>query len=113
MGMSPDSMRKLLMQVFFQFGLLTILIIQCYSIAIVYHVFQAKQTLLLGAYLCTKKKKWSSRMKCLKIRRLCRKPRSAWIFNGRTDRWWENIVNGNVPDGIWKRNFRMSQSFHG
>ncbi|CAB4040179.1 Hypothetical predicted protein, partial [Paramuricea clavata] len=48
-------------------------------------------------------------MKRLKIRQFCRKPRSVWVVNGKTDKWWENIVNGNVPDSVWKKNFRMSQ----
>ncbi len=57
--------------------------------------------------------KWARRIKHLKARRLCRKPRSTWIVNGRTDKWWENIVNGDAPDSVWKKNFRMSkQSFY-
>ncbi len=111
--MAPVNMKKLVMMVFFQFGLLLTLIIQCYGTVIAYQLLQAKRTLLVNAYLCTRKNKWARRIKHLKARRLCRKPRSTWIVNGRTDKWWENIVNGDAPDSVWKKNFRMSkQSFY-
>ena len=111
--MAPENMKKLVMMVFFQFGILLTLTIQCYGVVIAYQILQAKRLMLLNAYFSTKKNKWARRMKRLKVRRLCRKPRSTWVVKGRTDKWWENIVNGNAPDTVWKKNFRMSkQSFY-
>ena len=46
----------------------------------------------------------------MKLKRLCssrRKPRSTWVKKGRTDLWWENMVNGVSPVEDWKKNFRM------
>ena len=111
--MAPENMKKLVMMVFFQFGILVTLTIQCYGVVIAYQILQAKRLMLLNAYFSTKKNKWARRMKRLKVRRLCRKPRSTWVVKGRTDKWWENIVNGNAPDTVWKKNVRMSkQSFY-
>ncbi len=53
--MAPVNMKKLVMMVFFQFGLLLTLIIQCYGTVIAYQLLQAKRTLLVNAYLCTRK----------------------------------------------------------
>jgi hypothetical protein len=77
-----------------------------------YQLQHAKQNLLLW-HIWVQKRKLARKMKHLKIRQLCRKPRSIWVVNGRTDKWWENIVNGNVPDSVWKKNFQMSkESFY-
>ena len=111
LNLAPENMKKLVMMVFFQFGILLTLTIQCYGVVIAYQILQAKQLMLLNAYFSTKKNKWARRMKRLKVRRLRRKPRSTWVVKGRTDKWWENIVNGNAPDTVWKKNFRMNKQF--
>ena len=97
------------MLVFFQFGVLVTLILQCNAMMIAYKLLQKRRTLLLCSYLCSKKNKWTTRKKHRKLSRLCRSPRTIWVANGRTDQWWRNLVSENLPLGTWKKNFRMSK----
>ena len=61
--MAPENMKKLVMMVFFQFGILLTLTIQCYGVVSAYQILQAKRLMLLNAYFSTKKNKWARRMK--------------------------------------------------
>lgn len=42
-------------------------------------------------------------------RRIVRRRRRMWIRPGRSNIWWENIINGKVVQEEWKENFRMSK----
>jgi hypothetical protein len=77
--------------------------------AIAYKLLQKKRMMLITAYLCSKKNKWAKRKKHLKLRRLCRKPRTIWVANGRTDQWWTNLLREDIPPDTWKKNLRMSK----
>ena len=43
------------------------------------------------------------------LRTLCRK-RQRWVNPGRTAAWWDNLMNGELPEREWKDNLRMSRS---
>ena len=36
-----------------------------------------------------------------------RKKKSIWVKQGRTDKWWKNMMLGMLPADCWKKNFRM------
>ena len=44
-------------------------------------------------------------LKKLKIRR----KRCRWTNPGRTDKWWQNMLNGKLKDEEWQQNFRMTR----
>ena len=107
--MANAKIRKILSLVFVQFGLLMAMTLQLYGMIIAYKLLETRRIMLLSTYLSTKKSKWFRKRKRLQVRSLCRKPRTTWVVNGRTDLWWSNMVRGNVPDSCWKRSFRMSR----
>ena len=47
------------------------------------------------------------KLKKTKQRRLIRARRSCWFKPGRTDQWWQNIINDIAPEEAWKKIFRM------
>ena len=102
-------MKCIAILIFFQFGVLITLILQFNAMASAYKLLQKKRMLLISAYLCSKNNKWAKRKKHLKLRTLCRKRRTIWVANGRTDQWWTNLLHENVPPGTWKKNLRMSK----
>ena len=38
-----------------------------------------------------------------------RKHRATWYVKDRTDKWWDNMISGRLPEDNWKKNFRMSR----
>ena len=38
-----------------------------------------------------------------------KKRKYIWVVNGRTDIFWQNLLNGLSPDWSWKKNFRMNR----
>ena len=56
-----------------------------------------------------RKKAQRGRTRRLLAVRKARKPRSIWVANGRTDKWWENMIGQSVPNHIWMKNIRMSR----
>ena len=54
-----------------------------------------------------KRNHFLQKLKKMKLRRLRRAKRSCWFKPGRTDQWWQNILNGIAPVESWKKNFRM------
>ena len=107
--MATGKIRKVAVLVLVQFGLLVALTLQLHGMVVSYKLLQVRRALLLSAYLDARKSKWSRKRKYLRVRRLCRKPRSVWVANGRTDQWWRNMARTDVPASLWKKNFRMSR----
>lgn len=56
-----------------------------------------------------KNSRWAQRQQLQKQRKQLRKPRTVWHKNGRTDAWWQNMINDILPVEEWKKNFRMSK----
>ena len=94
---------KILIAVLFQFyGIIFVLLL--------FHKFNYDQLL---AYYALKRSVARKRARYMKMRKLARKKRSKWVQSGRTDAWWQNMVNGLSADHQWKRNFRMSKEMFG
>ena len=62
---------------------------------ILYHADLRKRSYFIG------------KLKKAKQRRLRRSQRSSWYKPGRTDQWWQNMINDITPAETWKKNFRM------
>ena len=71
------------------------------------HIIQ--NNTLLATYLGKKESFWKQKLKKLQEQKVRRKRRSVWYKKGRTDKWWENILMGILPEDEWKKNFRMSR----
>ena len=92
-----------------QFGLLAVLNFQLFGMVTAYKMMELKQNLSLAAYLSARKTYLQRKRRNLQACRVCRKHRSVWVINGRTDQWWQNMIGEDVPDWCWKKNFRMSK----
>ena len=33
-----------------------------------------------------------------------KKIKSAWVFPGKTDEWWQKMIGLDVPERLWKKN---------
>ena len=107
--MAAEFYRKCLIVVSVQFGVFISLILQCYGFVLAYKIFQQKRVMIIRAQLSLRKRKWVKKMNHLMYRRICRKPRTIWVENGRTEQWWINMENGISPPSAWKKNFRMTK----
>ena len=66
---------------------------------------ELKRNLSLAAYLSARKTYLQRKRRNLQARRVCRKRRSLWVINGRTDQWWQNMIGEDVPDWCWRKIF--------
>ena len=73
-----------------------------------------KRNQMLCMHLSAKKSYLMRKRKHAQLRRLPRKHKSVWeVVNGRTDQWWRNLIDVNLPGNFWKKNVRMSKDlFH-
>ncbi len=74
---------------FFHFGVLVILIIQSYGTANCVSTLADRSEHYCLVHICVRRKQTARKIKRLKTRGLCRKPRSTWIISGKTDKWWK------------------------
>lgn len=65
--------------------------------------------LLLATNLTQRESYWKKRVKERARRKANRKRRSTWYVKGRTDKWWDNMISGRLPEDNWKKNFRLSR----
>ena len=49
------------------------------------------------------------KLKQKRLKRLQRKKRAYWFKPGRTDLWWQNLLNGTALEEAWRKNFRLSR----
>ena len=77
------------MMAFFHFGVLVILIIQSYGTANCVSTLANRSEHYCLVHICVRRKQTARKIKRLKTRGLCRKPRSTWIISGKTDKWWK------------------------
>ena len=49
------------------------------------------------------------RLKKIKQRRLRKAKRSCWFKPGRTDQWWQNMLNGVAPQEEWEKNLECQK----
>ncbi|XP_047140221.2 uncharacterized protein LOC105845863 [Hydra vulgaris] len=104
-----NNIVQLVLFIIQQCSLLTALILQLIGLAITYKLLENKQNFALGAYLRTRKNNLQRKKKLARQRLMNRKSRNLWVEKGRTDLWWQNMIEPNVPETCWKRNFRMTK----
>ena len=68
-----------------------------------------QNNMLLASHLTKRKSYWWKRLKFNAIRQANRKRRTTWYVKGRTDKWWDNMISGRLPEDNWKKTFRMSR----
>ncbi|XP_028405233.1 uncharacterized protein LOC114527736 [Dendronephthya gigantea] len=68
-----------------------------------------ENNMLLAAHSTERKSYWKERVSEKSRRKANRQRRSAWYVKGRTDKWWDNMISGRLPENNWKKNFRMSR----
>ena len=68
-----------------------------------------QNNVLLATYLGKKETFWKQKLKKLQEQKVRRKRKSVRYKKGRTDKWWENMLMGILPEDDWKENFRMSR----
>ena len=57
-------------------------------------------------YLCSSNKLIQKKLKLLQQRQSVTKPRKSWYQLGRSDQWWQDMINGISPDD-WKKFFDL------
>ena len=87
----------------------TALILQLYGVILTWKIHLRQQEEAVCMILLRKLSYWRRKCKKLRQRYLRRKKRSCWHKPGRTDLWWENILNGLSLEESWRKNFRMSK----
>jgi hypothetical protein len=87
----------------------TAMIMQFYGAILLWKIHLKQQEDAICMLLLRKQSYWRRKWKKARQRYLRRKKRSCWHKPGRTDLWWENILNGVSPEESWKKNFRMSR----
>ncbi len=87
----------------------TAVILQLYGVILTWKIHLRQQEEAVCMILLRKQSYWRRKCKKLRQRYLRRKERSCWHKPGRTDLWWENILNGLSPEESWRKNFRMSK----
>ena len=97
--------QKIAVLIFLQFGLLVSLSLQLHGMLMKYSLLQAKRNSMVSAYLATKKDKWQRKRKHIQSRNLRRRTKSAWVFLGKTDEWWQKMIRRDVLERIWKNLF--------
>lgn len=85
------------------------LLLQFYGIVFVYALLLKRNNDLMLAYFMAKTTIARRRERYNRLRKLCRRKRSKWVKNGRTDAWWINMIRGITTADEWKRNFRMTR----
>ena len=96
-----------------QVKILIAVLLQFYGIIFVLLLFRKYSYDQLLAYYASKRSVARRRARYIKMRKLAKKKRSKWVQSGRTDAWWQNMLNGLSADHEWKRNFRMSKEMFG
>ena len=63
----------------------------------------------LASLLLRKRSYFLRKLKISRQRRLARRKRQFWFTSGRTDHWWDNVLEGKMPEEQWIKNFRMTR----
>lgn len=63
------------------------------------NTFQKSLTYILGK----KKNLYLHKLKAKNLKRLQRKKRMVWVEPERTDLWWQNMINEQAPEELWKK----------
>ncbi|CAB4016610.1 Hypothetical predicted protein [Paramuricea clavata] len=87
----------------------TAMIMQLYGAILLWKIHLKQQEDAICMLLLRKQSYWRPKWKKARQRYLRRKKRGCLHKPGRTDLWWENILNGVSPEESWKKNFRMSR----
>ena len=85
------------------------LIFQMYGMLFLYAIRRKHMNQRILAYCGSRR---NALFKSLRQKQLCRplrKKKSIWVKQGRTDKWWENMISGLSSSDCWKKNFRMSK----
>lgn len=88
---------------------LMISILEFYGILFILMLYQKHNNDMLLCYYAIKRSIARRRARYVRMKKLMRQKRSKWIECGRTDAWWQNMINGLSPEQDWKRNFRISK----
>ena len=56
-----------------------------------------------------RKKLIRKKLKLLQQRQSTTKPRKCWYQLGRSDQWWQDMINGVSPEDWWNKHFRFSR----
>ena len=83
--------------------------VQLYGLILLYKLNERHLQEALCKANLRKRNYFLKRLKKIKQRRLRRKKRKYWFKPGRTDQWWQNMLNGVAPQEEWKKNFRMTK----
>ena len=83
------------------------LLFQLQGVMILWVIYNKRNSDLAVTDSLMKRNQYLRKMKLKRLHSSRRKPRSTWVKKGRTDLWWENMVNGLSPAEDWKKNFRM------
>ena len=86
--------------------LLSFLLIQLHSLCITWLAYVHLRNNALLKRLLAQRNRLLRKLKRKRLSQLLRKPGSIWYQKGRTDPWWENMINS-LPEGEW--NFRLSR----
>ena len=70
---------------------------------------QWRRNMLLLVHVMTRQNKLHKKLKMKKIRSLMRKTRSTWVVDGRSDIFWQNLLNGRSPEWCWMKNLRLTR----
>ena len=93
-----------------QFGLLAALNFQLFGMVVAYRMMELKRNLSLAASLSARKTYLHRKRRNLQACRVCRKCRSVWVMNGRTDQWWQNMMGKMFQIGVGKNYFACLKS---
>ena len=92
-----------------QFICLLCILVQLYGFILLHKLNERRLLEALCQAHLRKRNYFLMRLKMLKQRRLRRAKRRYWFKPGRTDQWWQNMLNGVAPQEAWKKNFRMTK----
>ncbi len=99
----------LLFSVITQLNALIAVILQLNGIISTWLAFQNLAWNQIACHATSRRSYYLDKLKKSKLKRLQRKKRKLWFKPGRTDLWWQNLVNGEAMDECWRKNFRLTR----
>lgn len=83
-------------------------IFQMFGALIVLLEYVNKRNMLIVSILMSKRRHLFLKMKAKRISQLTQKRREVWYKQGRSDKWWKNLLSGKLSGDEWQRNFRLT-----
>ena len=83
------------------------LVLQLHGILMLWAIYQKYAMDRFVTFQLRKRNSFLRKTRQARERNLRRKKRECWYYPGRTEQWWQKMLDGEAPEDTWRKNFRL------